>query len=58
MYHQPLGKMPTIVAVSEEKTNDIRVLDEDILLVLHFLQEVGMTLSSLQNCDVSIYREH
>lgn len=44
--------MPIIVAMSEEKTNDIRVLDEDILLVLHFLQEVGMTLNSLQNCDM------
>lgn len=52
MYHQPLGKMPVIVARSEEKINDIMVLDEDILLVLHFLQEVGMSLNSLQNSDM------
>lgn len=35
--------MPIIVAMSEENNNDIGVLDNDILLVLHFLQEVGMT---------------
>lgn len=50
MYHRPLGKMPVIVARSEEKINDIMVLD--ILLVLHFLEEVGMSLNSLQNCDM------
>lgn len=54
MYHQSLGKMPIIVAMSEEKTKDIRVLDEDILLVMHFLREVGMILNSIQNCDVNI----
>lgn len=50
--------MPIIIAMSEAKTNDIRVLDEDILLVLHFIQEVGMTLNSLQNSDMWIYREN
>lgn len=52
------GKHAIIVAESEEKTNDIREIDKGILLVLHFLREVEITLSCLQNCDMCIDREN